>query len=261
MAERERSPNYPAYGLATAIEFLRIVYTAVRRVAVSQEAISRALGSESLSGPARSKIAALNQYGLLEKVGAGEYRVSDRAMALILRNPGDREFMQAATEAALTPPLFASLINEKAGMDDSLLRFHLQTDRKFSDDGAKRVIKSFRETVAFANLSEGSYNDNDDREVAPEKPLAVQTQVRTGPARAMSAPASVTTFDPGERSYSLPNNLVAWLRLSDEPTKEALEELAFLIQRWASYTPSANERAVLDAFKGVPFEKPAALKE
>jgi hypothetical protein len=258
MAERERSPNYPAYGLATAVEFLRAVYAAVKRVPVSQEAIGRALGSENLSGPTRSKIAALNQYGLLEKVGTGEYRVADSAMALVLRKPGDPEFDQAAAGAALSPPLFTSLIKEKAGMDDSLLRFHLVRDRKFSDDGAKRVIKSFRETLAFANLSEGSYNIEDDPE---ENPVITQHSARVAPKLVAPVASPSVSADPNERSYPLPGDMVARLKLSGPPTREALEELAFLIQRWASYLPSVAQRDALDALTGVHSNKPPELKE
>jgi hypothetical protein len=40
-------------------------------------------------------------------------------------------------------------------MDDEQLQFYLVRDRGFSEDGARRAIKSFRETAALAGLGDG----------------------------------------------------------------------------------------------------------
>jgi hypothetical protein len=90
--ERERSPNYPGYGLEVAVGFARQIYSKTKRIPAEMELLANALGSRGISGPVRSKVAALRHYGLLESDSRGGLKVSDRAMALIHRKPGDSEY-------------------------------------------------------------------------------------------------------------------------------------------------------------------------
>jgi len=156
---KERSPNYPGMALPAALTAIRQVYDKERRSAVTLELIAKALGHQALSGPATSKVAALRQYGLLEGAGNGKYRVADEAMTLLLKKPGDPEYDQALRRAALTPPLFAELQEALPDASEDALRFHLVKERKFSEEGATRVIKSFRETISVAKLGADSYTD------------------------------------------------------------------------------------------------------
>jgi hypothetical protein len=93
--------------------------------------------------------------------------------------------------------------------------------------------------------------------------MTTQTPLRaSAPNAAPPSYRPLAATDPGERSYPLPGNLVARLKLSGEPTREALEELAFLIQRWATYTPTTTERSNLDAFQdGLSVKSPAPKDE
>lgn len=172
--ERERSPNYPAYSLEQTIGFARQVHSKIKRVSVGMEALAKALGSESLTGPSRSKIAALRHYGLMDFERNGRtLRISDRALALLLRKPGDREYDEAAREAALAPALFAELHGERAGMDDDALHYYLVAERRFSDDGARRAIRSLRETMQFAKLEPADYTTGSVADDAEEAPVNV----------------------------------------------------------------------------------------
>src|SRR6185312_9401580 len=121
---RERSPNYPAYGLPVALQFAKQLWSQEKRTAVDLYSVARAIGSEGLSGPARSKIAAMRQYGLLQSVNA-DVKVSDRAVTLILQRPGQPEFDQAVKDAAVAPPLFAELRGNRPDASDESLHFYL----------------------------------------------------------------------------------------------------------------------------------------
>jgi len=236
MAERERSPNYPAYSLENAIVFARQAYNYVKRVAVPMEALARALGSSGLSGPARSKIAALRTYGLVEPAKDG-LRISDRAMTLILRKPGDQEFTEAARAAMLAPALFAELADERASMDDEQLQFYLVRDRGFSEDGARRAIKSFRETAALAGLGHGDALPGPIEASPKEMPVTATVSAPIPQAgRSEMRASNVLNLDlPGVFSGS-----VAFAR--GEPTAEEIEQLIQFLT-WTKTVYAARKRA------------------
>jgi hypothetical protein len=214
---RERSPNYPAHGLPSAIQFAKMVWTTEKRTATRLEVIARALGSEGLSGPARSKIATMRQFGLLEPAGEG-LRVSNRALTLILQHPGEADYDKAAVDAFLAPPLFAEFNKDRPEASDEALRVYLVRDRRFSPDGAIRAIKSYRESAAFIKPTEVSYNGADER--LPEEPGK--------PGRAPDIPRP----DAQERrhvtfSFSLPSGVKAEVSFSGRtpPTKRDAQKL------------------------------------
>jgi hypothetical protein len=167
---KERSPNYPYIGLSAALEAVRRLYDKDRRSPVSSETFAKALGHASLSGPAASKGAAVRQFGLMESVSTGKYRVSDDALTLMLKKPGEPEYDQTIRRVALKPPLFAELFSAYPEASDDTLRFHLIKDRKFSEDGASRALKSFRDTIAVAKLVPGSYNSSGEDEILGKTP-------------------------------------------------------------------------------------------
>lgn len=186
--ERERSPNYPAYGLEGTIVFARGIYSKMKRVPADMDMIAKALGSKGVSGPVRSKVAAMRHYGLLEG-DQQRLKVSDRAMALIMRKPGDPEYDAAAREAAIEPQLFRTLA-QRAASDDEALQWFLMQELRFSEAGAKRAVRSFRATASFAKLETSEYNTGSDEEeravlaaIPPNKSQAV-------PAAALGEPRS-----------------------------------------------------------------------
>ncbi len=63
---RMRSPNYPAIGLDEAIKAVEVVWSKEKRTAVPIEVLGKAMGYKSVSGPVRTKTAALRKFGLLE---------------------------------------------------------------------------------------------------------------------------------------------------------------------------------------------------
>jgi len=164
---KERSPNYPAIGLAQALQLAKQLYEKERRAVVPVDVVATALGYSSkdgkLSGNALSRIAALRQYGLVEKAAQGKLRVSERTIDLVLGQPTDTAYANALRGAALAPSLFRELAGDHGDASDDALRVHLIRDRGFSSpEAANRVIKSFRDTMAFAKLTPGSYNGEGD---------------------------------------------------------------------------------------------------
>jgi len=160
-SSRERSPNYPTVSLEAAVNLVARLYEAEKRATIPLVVVAQALsGNESLeklSGPARSKIAVLRSYGLIEEVGPGKVRVSDRALG-ILQRPTPATYIGSVREAALAPPLFAELWQEHRDDSDGALKYYLMTERNFTEEGANRAIQSYRVTIEFADLADDSYS-------------------------------------------------------------------------------------------------------
>ena len=80
--DQRRSPRYPAVRLSEAINGVHLLWTNDRRTAMDSAELSKALGYRSQSGPARSLIGAMRQYGLLEKQDRGT-GISDCAKVMV----------------------------------------------------------------------------------------------------------------------------------------------------------------------------------
>jgi hypothetical protein len=147
--------------LERAIADVKTLYAKISRIAVAPEAAVQAWGYKGLSGVARTRLAALNQYGLVE-YGGNRVKVTDRGLTFALRTPDSNEWLHAAREAALEPDIFRELYGTYGDMSDDQLRYHLIRDRNFTDEGASKLIASFRSSLAFAKLDTGSYDDAED---------------------------------------------------------------------------------------------------
>lgn len=146
---RMKSPKYPTYPLSTAIDNIRRVYQADRTTPLPREVIAKHLGYSGISGASDRKIATLVQYGLLERTGKAEMKVSRLAVDILL--PEDDEQEQVAIDtAALKPPLFAEIWNyfDKRVPSDEALRTYLLR-RQFHDRAIDPVMKSFAPTIAM----------------------------------------------------------------------------------------------------------------
>lgn len=153
---KQRSPNYPGADLEMSLSDVTKVYDREKTAPFTPEVASKAWGYRSLSGPARVRVAALRQYGLLEQRKGQEAKVSNRALTLILRNRSTAEYQQALRDAALEPPLFQELARTRLSSSDDSLKHYLIVNKGFTDDGAKRVIEVFRNTMALAGITESA---------------------------------------------------------------------------------------------------------
>ena len=179
-----RSPNYPAIGLAEAVSLATAFWNAEKRTAVPLDVAVKALGYKSASGPARTKLAALKKYGLLEDVPEG-VRLDSTALSII-HPSSDGAKLDALREAAFRPELFKQLFDTHKDASDAALKSHLINRLHFSETGAAQVISAYRDTIKFAELEEMGYaessaNGSDAmlQENAPDKRPAQQLPAKT----------------------------------------------------------------------------------
>ncbi|MCY3945521.1 MAG: hypothetical protein OXF44_04460 [Anaerolineaceae bacterium] len=162
MAAKQRSPQYPFVDLETALDLLRKLYQKVGRGEFLPTDAATAWGYNSVSGPTRSKITTLRQFGLIEGKTRGKDAVNPklslRGLTLARRNPTvpDKEYMSVLKEAALTPPAFRE-IHDMPDATDEVLQNRLVVDREFTEEGAKRCIEGYRATIQFAKLDDDEF--------------------------------------------------------------------------------------------------------
>jgi hypothetical protein len=147
-----RSPNYPAVGLDEAVNLAQSVWGREKRSYAPPGAIVQAWGYSGMSGNARTKIAAMRKYGLLEENDNGDLRLSDLAVHVLHNPPDSPERLTALREAALRPELFSELQQTYPDASNETLRSYLITKKGFSDTGAESCIEAFRGTQEAAKL-------------------------------------------------------------------------------------------------------------
>jgi hypothetical protein len=247
----ERSPNYPAIGLDQAVNLARTVYERERRGVIPTDVLANALGyttkTGNLSGNALSRIAALRQYGLVDKAAQGKLKISERAINLVLGQPDSAAFLTAAKEAALSPPLFRDLFHGHGEVSDDALRVYLIRDRGFSSpDAANRVIKAFRDTVNFANLNATGYTDETKAEDSDDEYDGVGAEIAPKPPRGQAEKHRQTEVGSVSYSWPLGNGTSVELVFSSEPTRPNIDILLAHLQIVRSIAPedSPKEQAI-----------------
>jgi hypothetical protein len=145
---RVHSPGYPQFGLPKALVSVKRIFDADRRSAIDRGAAAKHIGYSGPSGAADKALATLAHFGLVEKAGKGELKVSQLAVDIIA--PDTTESRKAAlVDAAFTPQIFADL-RERFGthFSETALESYLLR-ANFQNIAIRPVIKSYSETCSF----------------------------------------------------------------------------------------------------------------
>jgi hypothetical protein len=177
----------------------------------------------------------MRQYSLLEDTGNGKLRVSDRALA-ILQKPSPTQYALAVCEASLAPALFTEIREQHADASDSALRYYLMTEKQFTEDGANRALRSYRETMEFANLQTESYTAEGGPVTLGEQLDESSRKFKVSQASAsVQGPASLENLSRGVNSmaytWPLPDDVVAQVALlGSKPTVRAINRLITFLE-------------------------------
>lgn len=154
--ERQRSPSYPSLTLEQAIDMVSKIHKANRTNVISRETAARDMGYTGLTGRSLTVLASLAQYGLIEKAGKGDVKVTRRTVE-ILHPVEDAHRVEAILEAAQAPAFFRSLrerFTDGIPSENALRSFMVQND--FNDVAIGPAIGAFIETIAFAEKAKES---------------------------------------------------------------------------------------------------------
>lgn len=174
---RTRSPKYPSYPLKVAINNVEKIYNADRTTPLPREVVAKHLGYSGLSGASDKSISAITQYGLVDRVGTGELRVSQISVD-ILHPESEEQRQLAINKAALNPSLFFDIWNhfENRVPSDEALRTYLHR-RGFNDVAINPVIKSFGPTIAMMDNTNGTEADTNTQSVVEIEPQRGEASV------------------------------------------------------------------------------------
>jgi hypothetical protein len=156
---RTRSPAYPSLTLEAAIEKARIAYGHIKRSAVPLDTMAAVWESNAKSSATLLGVSSLKKYGLLEDYEVDKRRVfklTQSALALLLGPQDTPERASLIKQAALSPRIHAEIWSHFGGdlPSDVALKQYLLLDKSFNDSAVDAFIKSFRETISFAQLTQ-----------------------------------------------------------------------------------------------------------
>lgn len=173
----DRSPNYPALGLSEAVERLQRIWDREGRSPVDPKMAVKHMGYRGLSGPARSRLAALKKYGLLAERD-GMTAISDLGVRVL--RPQDEEDRQGALQEAFARvPLFVELAqSHRDASDENIKGFLIQ--RGFTERGSGAAVAAFRNTLDCVDFVAAA--------AGPSSDQPVDNDVIDVPASALSPP-------------------------------------------------------------------------
>jgi hypothetical protein len=154
-----RSPSYPSSSLGEAITHVRKIEALYRLGPVDRVAGAKLIGYAGLSGPANQALASLAQYGLVERAGKGEMRVTERARAILHPN-SDEEKRQGLQTAAFEPQLFRELHERWPSMippEDGVVTY--LNRQGFNQSAIRPAAKAYLQTLAFLEEANASISN------------------------------------------------------------------------------------------------------
>ncbi|MBB5687848.1 hypothetical protein [Sphingobium boeckii] len=194
---RARSPQYPSLSLPQAIDLVAKLHKSNRTSVITRETAAKDMGYSGLTGRSLTVLAALAQFGLIEKAGKGDIKVTRRAVD-ILHSVDENDRTEAIQEAAFAPGLFQQLRDrfpEGVPSQNALRSYLIQME--FGDVAIGPAISAYLETNAFAeNAKESGRSGADGGEGADsgdqpkETPMQPQQQPAMAPATVV--PATLT---------------------------------------------------------------------
>lgn len=167
---RERSPSYPGITLQAALSRTKEFHDIEKRNPASIPVVAGHWGMKATSSSTLVTVAALKAFGLISDSGSGEKRrvqVTDLARRILLdERPDSEERRKAIKTAALNPRMHQILWKKWRNEipSDANMRQTLIFDYKFNSNTVADFIKTYKETVRFANLEP---SDQESQEAAP----------------------------------------------------------------------------------------------
>jgi len=180
--------------LPKSIDAVKKIFDADRRNPVDREVAAKHLGYSGKSGASDKVLAALAHFGLTEKVGKGEVRVSQLAMDIMHPDPTTLNSKERALlEAGMKPHLYKELRAQfpdqvsEGSLESYLLRIG------FVDAALSPAKNAYLETLRFLEQSKVFESGGNDGETGPDSDLQannagdeVQTELvidRTSPGQ------------------------------------------------------------------------------
>jgi hypothetical protein len=246
-----RGRTSPGHSLSQAIEMLERIIKTAGDGPSARAILCKALGHQSESGPALTKVGSLTHFDLLSRNGSS-YEVSDIGKRLIYFESEDQRKV-AIAEAAKSPGLYTDLINDFAGKAIPPLLPNILVQRYgVAPKNSADVDRLFRESVEYAGLlrngilhSDPKHEDDQKGNGVDESPPESDSSSET-PAPEMSSPAvtsSNNSVQAGHDRYAIPlkQKRTAVIHLSRPVHQDDLERIKNWIDLMADVLTEADD--------------------
>ncbi|MDO8431389.1 MAG: hypothetical protein Q7S58_03165 [Candidatus Binatus sp.] len=177
---RQRSPNYPAESLEAAIKRVGKLYHEDHEAGSTVDSAAVHIGFNKAHGEAKSVLAGLKKFGLVEMAG-NRVIVTKRAVSILLF-PEEERGKKAVRDAALLPDIYRKLVARyrTTGLpSDKSLRAELIADEGFNPKAVDAFIKDFRSSLSFAGISVESGLDSSEEAQTGDELNDEETQLKT----------------------------------------------------------------------------------
>jgi len=165
-----RSPSYPSLGLREAVANVAKIERSYRASPVDRVIAAKQIGYKSLSGPATKSLAALASFGLLERAGKGETRVTERARAILYAESNDEKLVNLIA-ASKEPALFREIQERFAGLsippEDGVINY--LNRQGFNPNATRPAAKAFLETMQYLDELGAFDKDQEDQDRSPDE--------------------------------------------------------------------------------------------
>ena len=244
---KSRSRRYPSMALEQAIERIEKAYDADRQNTIDRETMAQHIGYSGISGASDQAIGTLTQYGLIERAGKGEMRVSSIAIDILHPEPGQNS-AEAMKQAAFHPTVFRELFEKFPTLpSESGLRSYLKREG-FLDRAVNLIAAAYRENWVYleangltlandarveAPIPDESFVEPVSEPLTPSQFLAQGVQTAVQSATIVNKPYVFPFPAGGEASVLLPDTLTEreyedfsdWLELMSRQAKRRVVAL------------------------------------
>ncbi len=208
MTTRMRSPSYPSTSLQDAIELIRKLHQVERSNPIDRDVAAKALGYVGITGRSATVLSNLIQYGLLEKTGKNEVRVTRRAVE-ILHPDSPQSKADAIRDAAREPELYQKVMERFADGLPSANALHSYFIKEgFTDSAIPAAIRAFQETASFVeNAIENDSHSHGGQEqalLAPNQLVEAADKMQRG-SQAKGGGAGVPPELPSPSAKKMPD--------------------------------------------------------
>ncbi|MBV9840180.1 MAG: hypothetical protein JOY99_01375 [Sphingomonadaceae bacterium] len=145
---RTNSPGYPNMSLPKALVAVRKIFDADRRNPIDRVTAAKHIGYAGASGASDKALASLAHYGLTEKTGKSEIRVSQLALDIIHPDK-PQDAAGSIQQAGLKPAIFKQLRERFPGhvSEDSLRSYLIREG--FQNIAIAPVMSAYFDTISF----------------------------------------------------------------------------------------------------------------
>ena len=160
--DRRQRPFYPQpivskHATSRGSGFVSKIERPYRSSVVDREVAAKLIGYSGSTGPANAALAALATYGLVERAGKGQLRVTPRARA-ILHASDERERTENLLAAAYEPDLFREIRDRFEGIavppEEGVITY--LNRQGFNPTAVRPAAKAFLQTMVYVEELRGS---------------------------------------------------------------------------------------------------------